>query len=372
MKILFFDFTLPYLIRNSNYPAGGWATQLNAWLKGLNAIGVRTGLLTFKGAGEIVGDIELNFDLIETYDPDSGVRFIKYFTSIIPALDNAVKNYQPDVIIQACAGTQTAVLSYIARKNNVMFVHRIANDRDVDKRLRSFLSFYEYYIYTYGVKHSDILLCQNNYQLTQIKRRFPNKKSVVIHNPFLPPELPGDRERIIHRKYVAWIGRFVEQKNLPLLYSVAKQLSEYEFHIAGDFDGAATPNLKEIIEQIENLPNVTMLGYKKKSEIPSFLSNAKLLLATSFYEGFSNVFLEAFAQGTPVVAPSRIDPDNIIHNFHLGYSLSDDTLLGGKIKDIFNMNSREYDELSQRCQQYVAEHHAPDQQAAELVSYLKS
>ena len=50
MKILFVDFTLPYLLKDSEYPVGGWAVELNTWLKGLSANNIHAGVLSWKGA----------------------------------------------------------------------------------------------------------------------------------------------------------------------------------------------------------------------------------------------------------------------------------------------------------------------------------
>ena len=41
------------------------------------------------------------------------------------------------------------------------------------------------------------------------------------------------------------------------------------------------------------LPNIKFVGFIPRNEISSFLGDAYLLLNTSFYEGFSNTFLES-------------------------------------------------------------------------------
>ena len=76
MKILFIDFTLPYLLKDSEYPVGGWAVELRNWLKGLAETKAQVGVLTWKGANKYV-DNSFDFDLIETYDPAKGLKILK-------------------------------------------------------------------------------------------------------------------------------------------------------------------------------------------------------------------------------------------------------------------------------------------------------
>jgi len=45
MKILFIDFTLPYLLKDSSYPVGGWEVELNAWIKWLRVNSHQVGVL---------------------------------------------------------------------------------------------------------------------------------------------------------------------------------------------------------------------------------------------------------------------------------------------------------------------------------------
>ena len=49
-----------------------------------------------------------------------------------------------------------------------------------------------------------------------------------------------------------------------------------------------------------------------------------MLLCTSDFEGFSNVFLEALAVGTPVVTRRHVDPDLIVLRHTLGASAEDE------------------------------------------------
>ena len=102
----------------------------------------------------------------------------------------------------------------------------------------------------------------------------------------------------------------------------------------------------------------------------AYLAKATALLSTSHYEGFSNTFLEALYTGTPVIAPRRVDPDLIITRNYLGLTSEDEKELPILIKEITTMDNAEYQELSNRCRQYVIQHHDPKSKAFQLITLL--
>jgi glycosyltransferase involved in cell wall biosynthesis len=370
MRILFIDFTLPYLLKDVDYPIGGWAVELNAWIKGLTACGHEVGVLTWKGANNFIGR-PLEFELIETYDPEKGIKILKYFYAYIPILFRKSSEYQPDVIIQACAGLGTGIMAFISRRLNVPFVHRIANDMDVDQRYQKKLMKYEQKAYKYGLRNSSMVLCQNKYQYKCLDSKFPNKPIQIILNPFFAPVqvntcIPSNSERT----YIAWLGIFQYQKNMPLLYEIARQLPDIVFKIAGIHGKTVDKITYQALFDLEQLPNVEFVGYLSRQEVLPFLANAKVLLNTSHYEGFSNTYLEAFYSGTPVIAPVRSDPNNIIQKNRLGLSVKENEDFPVQIRHFFNKKYL-FEKTCQRCRYYVMEHHDPETQAKKLIEFVK-
>ena len=75
-----------------------------------------------------------------------------------------------------------------------------------------------------------------------------------------------------------------------------------QFRIAGDFPSPKDKsNDMEAKYRLAKLQNVKFVGFIPHNEVASYLAEAYCLLNTSFFEGFSNTFLEAFSVGTPVV-----------------------------------------------------------------------
>jgi glycosyltransferase involved in cell wall biosynthesis len=369
MRILFIDFTLPYLLKDASFPVGGWAVQLNAWIRGLTACGHQVGVLTWKGANDFVNK-PLEFELIETYDPAKGIKILKYFYKHIPILLKKSSEYQPDVIVQACAGLGTGIMAWIAKQLKIPFIHRIANDVDADQRYQKILRKYEQKAYEYGLKNSSMVFCQNSYQYESLRSKFPNKPLQILVNPFFPPfqkkyVTPSYKER----NYIAWIGVFKKQKNLSLLSVIAKQLPDIYFKIAGMHGKTMDQDTAEALSILEALPNVEFLGYLSRQQVIPFLSKAKVLLNTSRHEGFSNAFLEAFYSGTPVIAPVHADPGHIIQKNGLGVSVTKSAEFPYKIMRFYK-DKILFEQTSQRCQDYVMKNHDPEIQAKKLVELV--
>lgn len=371
MKVLFVDFSLPYLLGDSEYPVGGFAVQLSSWLRGLSAGGHRAGVLTWKGAAAYA-PADGSFDLLETYDPNAGIKVLKYFYSYIPKMLSVAKAYEPDVVVQGCAGVNTGIMAFIAQQLAVPFVNRVANDAETDARLLKILPLqYERAAYRYGLHRAAAVICQNQYQREQLQSQLPADRLSIIHNPFAVADrtpAPVPREG---RKYIAWLGVFRKPKNLPLLLRLARSLPDIRFRVAGTAEKDAGSDVLDAVAGLKSLPNVEMAGYIRRSQVLEYLSGAVALLSTADFEGFSNTFLEAFSVGTPLVLRSSVDPDSIVSRNRLGLVAADDHGLEGMLQSMWNMPSAEFAEVSDRCVKYVREHHDPVRKMNELIAILE-
>jgi len=368
-KILFFDFNMPYLIQDKDLPVGGATVQAYYWILGLLAHGQEVGVL-------IPDNINTNIE------KRSNIKFLKTFTVIkndsvlkwlyprYSKLNFSIHQFKPKYIYQAGSGFITWILAYISKKKNIIFIHRIANDADTDERIKQRLPFFTRIFYEYGLRNADKIICQNKYQYKNIKKRFPNKSVMVIHNPYFCEFVSNDIVLFKDRNYIAWLGVFQKQKNLPALLYIVKKLPNVMFKIAGKCKKGIDSETKNTIEELKKFTNVTFVGYLKRTEINKFLSNSYALLNTSHYEGFSNTFLEAFAAGTPVISLKGVDPDRIISNNRLGYVCNDYTEIPKLIKRM--LNNKHYFDLCVRCQQYVFKSHNHIFLTKKLIEFLKT
>ena len=53
LKILYLDFAIPYLLKDSDNVSGGAAAEWLSWIEGIKTTGNKIGILTWKGAKQI-------------------------------------------------------------------------------------------------------------------------------------------------------------------------------------------------------------------------------------------------------------------------------------------------------------------------------
>lgn len=369
VRILAIDFSIPYLLKDDNYPIGGWAVQLSIWLRALKSAGHEAALLTWKGALAHVGSGQ-QIKLIETYDPAHGIRVAKYFYSYIPKVLAAARAYHPDIMIQGVCGVHTAIMAFVAGRLGIPFVHRVVSDMNVDERCKAGLRFYEWLAYSWARHRTAAFLCQNEYQREKLAALFPGKPIHIIHNAVVVAEdAPAPLPRA-ERKYVAWLGVFRDGKNLPLLFRIAQEFPAVKFCVAGMPDRVVDQATLDAVNGLRHLPNVELVGHVRRADVQQFLSKATMLLCTSDVEGFSNVFLEALAAGTPVVTRRQVDPDSFVVRHNLGASAEDEMALSRSVREFWDLDAKEYHVVARRCQIYVKANHSPTAKARELIAAL--
>lgn len=368
MKILTSDFTLPYLLRDSDYPVGGWAVELDIWLRAFAAEGHDAAVMSWKGAADYVGT-GAPYQVLDTFDPKVGVRILKYAYDYVPSMLRAAEAFGPDVIFQGCASIFTGISAFIARRLGVPFVYRCVNDTDVNGRYRPTMPGYASLAYEYGIRGASGVICQNGYQEAGYNAWRPKCPKTLLYNPiFAKDAAVSPREA---RTFVAWLGVFQSQKNMPLLVKVARETPHIAYRIGGMPSTEVDADTMRAVEELSRLPNVTMMGYIKRTELGNFLSGAVCLLSTSHFEGFSNTFLEAFVAGTPVVIPTRVDPDGLVQRKALGLVAKDDDGLIQAVDQSWRMPSQDYREMSDRVRAYVRANHDPATLAKHFAAFLQ-
>lgn len=371
MKLLYFNFRIASLLKDTKDIAGGDTVQWSSWIKGFIANGHEFGLLTYKGASTFINK-RLDFDVVECYDPTKGINRLRVVYYQIPLLIKAIKKYKPDYLIQASANAHTGMIMIAAKILRIPFIHRVASDGDVDERIAMLIHKRELFLYYFGLRFSDFIFVQNTYQYDKLKLKYPKKKIFVLHNPYFLETTKADILPRKERKYISWVGNFRYVKNLPALLNAAQKLRHINFRIAGLELDEIDEITKISIFNLKKLNNVTFVGYLTRAEINKFLASSIALLNTSFTEGFSNTFLESWSLGVPVVTTKKVNPDQIVNNYNLGRVADDFEQLPDMLNIINNMEENEYNKLAIHCHEYVLDNHDPKNLAEKFVDFLNS
>jgi glycosyltransferase involved in cell wall biosynthesis len=365
-RFLFIDEKIINLMQVNEKPCGGSAVQTYGWILGLIEEGQEVLVMTNTDNKYVLKEECRNIRILPMYNANKGIRWFRWLYYRLPYTYQKIKAAKPDYLYSGIAGWATILFTMICRMLNIKYIQRISSDAHLDKRFRETNSVIHQIFMHWGLKMSHHILCQNNYQLLKIQKKFPHKSAIKISNPYYlnNRELPEDDHS---GGYIAWLGLYRYPKNLKLLYQVASLLKKQQFIIAGKAGSNSDEETSTYLEKLQKLPNVQFSGFLERTQVLPFLAKAKFLLNTSRFEGFSNTFLESWSVGTPVLSTINVNPDSIISNHELGIVYN----------DVFDLCSKHasltpelYQLMAENGRQYVAHYHDYRIVTRQLLKYL--
>lgn len=355
------------MVRNER-PSGGAAVQAFGWIKGLSEKGQEVEVLTNLNGTDALKEECQHLQLIPLYERSKGIRWLRWVYYRLPFIYKKIRNSRPDYLYQGIPSWQSFVVGAVCKVLGIRYILRISNDYLIDERFFQKHSRVHRFFQLWGMRLAYCILCQNTYQYNIIRKRFPNKRVNTILNPFIPGQEP-EYIPASKRSYIAWLGLYQYQKNLKLLYEIASLLQDTEFRIAGKEESKCDDNTLHYLELLRQLPNVKFVGFLSRSEVLPFLAQARFLLNTSHYEGFSNTFLEAMCVGTPLLTTRNVNPDGIVSEHGLGIIYKDADDLQTHLK---TLSDDAVDTMSMRVKKYVHHYHEYRTQAERLLQLLNA
>lgn len=365
-RFIFYDDKIINILLKEEKPSGGAAVQAYGWIRGLSEAGHDVHILTNQSESESLKEECRSFKLIPLYDKQKGLRWVRWVSYRLPYIFKKIKQSRPDYLYQGVPGWTSFLIGMICYQLNIKYVLRISNDFLLDDRFYKNYSRTHRFFQRLGFRLSYCILCQNDYQLSTIQKDFPKKKSIKISNPiFLKSS--ATPASVDTKTYIAWLGLYQYQKNLRLLYEIAEKLPNEKFLIAGKESSKCDHETYIYLEKLKQLPNVSFAGFLHREQVLPFLSNAKFLLNTSHYEGFSNTFLEAMSVGTPILSSVKVNPDSILTKHQLGLVYRDVHDLKAQYT---SLTPELYKMMSENVLSYVIENHEYKTLAKKLVGFL--
>ena len=153
----------------------------------------------------------------------------------------------------------------------------------------------------------------------KIKTKYYFEKGVVIPNSIAAKTIEIEYAAELFFKYCIAVGRLVKLKQFDKLIDTycTSDLPKREIHLVILGEGEEKERLEKQIERLQMSKFIHLLGFK--NNVFSYVTNAKFLVLTSKYEGFSMVILEALFAGTPVVSfDCETGPGELVQNEHNG------------------------------------------------------
>lgn len=123
------------------------------------------------------------------------------------------------------------------------------------------------------------------------------------------------------RPEVLFVGRLVEQKNLPgwlaVAEAVAARVPQSQFVLVGS--GPELEQLKQHVAALGLQARFSFAGYVEHSKLSEYYLRASVFLLTSFHEGFGRVIAEALSHELPCVATRVAGVEDIIVDGATGF-----------------------------------------------------
>jgi glycosyltransferase involved in cell wall biosynthesis len=263
---------------------------------------------------------------------NEGWRGMRLFLYRIPALWRILAKQKADYYYGRMRAYLQLIPYMVAKKTGGKFVQAIASDIDV---LSAGLRYkYEYklnfnllkfltehlpndLVFDYLLKKSDYITLQHSGQ--KFISTSSKSNQVIFSNIIDLSCLPVAENP--SKNYFIYAGSLTMLKGADYLLKLINIIDESIAIVVVGLPQGEKP--KEIYEELRKKKNVILKGRKSHKETLDLISNAKALINTSYYEGFPNIYLEAWGTGVPVISLT-VNPGNIFNKYKLGVCCNSD------------------------------------------------
>lgn len=348
---------------------GGVERQQSLMAKWFAKRGYQTSMVTWD-VGQGNASIILNVKNYKICKENTGVKLFRFIYPRWVGLNRALSEANADIYYYNSGDLALGQIVLWAKIKKRCVIYSVASDVCCYSNLPALKVYRERILFRYGLKNVDQVIVQTQQQKILLKQQF---NIDAKHIPMPSEGANGgefNRKRMTSEKSIRilWIGRLSKEKRLEWLLDVAEQCPNVGFDVIGSANintGYATA----LMQRAKKLNNVILHGRVMHKDIGKIYSNATILCSTSEYEGFPNVFLEAWSIGIPVF--STVDPDKVISSNRIGKVIDSVDRLK---KEILELTSEEnsWEEMSEAASIYFENRHTVDNVMPKFERLFKS
>lgn len=255
----------------------------------------------------------------------------------------------PDVVVCRSANAGIGIVSLYSIIFRKKFLYMSASDIDVSDGYKAILGKVEGFLYCFGLRGSDKIITQSNFQKRKLNEYF-NRDSIVIKSGFYINN-KDDSEK----NYILWVGRCHEVKNPESFLDLVEKNPNNNFVIicqpADDI-----VHYNNLVRRSKKIKNLKFIPYVSFDEIDDYFKKALILVNTSIFEGFPNTFIQAAKNKTPILSLNS-NPDNFLNVYRCGFCANGDmNRLNDYIKKLTG-NQSLYREYAENAYRYAKENH---------------
>ncbi|MDZ5810492.1 glycosyltransferase family 4 protein [Halorubrum sp. AD140] len=249
------------------------------------------------------------------------------------------------------------VTAAYATVSESMFVYAVANDTNVDPETLANKGIFRR-PFVAAMSSADLVIAQNQHQASLLKSEHGIDPTLIPNGYDLPSEsMLVDHDQ---RRHVLWVGSMDPDQKKPLRFlELARRLPNTQFRMIGPPDNDRPKYYETVEAEANSIDNVEFLGYVDPDEIHDHYRDAIALVNTSDYEGFPNVYLEAWRYATPVVSLYH-DLDGILTEENVGVQAGSMDALVDSVRSIATDESL-CETLGNSGRAYMANHFSLEQ-----------
>ena len=175
------------------------------------------------------------------------------------------------------------------------------------------------------------------------------KKCVIIYNGIDITAFANSSSPSPNGKKILMVSAFRAQKDQKTLIKAMKELpSDYVLELAGGGEERLIDECKHLVQELHLDGRVNFLGVR--TDIPSLLGKANVVVLSSHYEGLSLSSLEGMASGRPFVASDVEGLRDIVGGYGVLFPHEDSMALANIIKKLCEDDGYA-EEIVAKCQQ---------------------
>jgi len=228
-------------------------------------------------------------------------------TKSIRPLIQFCNEHQPQIVFSSLGSALAASVAKRFVSSKVVFINRIGNTIGAEKLLiKNQIKRALYLLANRFIgQNSNHIVFQCHYMANDFSKETGVKPKVqsIIYNPVQVEKVEQFALQPVEKVFTfIAVGRLNPQKDYQTLLQASALLKaknpNFTLGIIGD--GHLRVELQSQLKSLALEDNVFLLGFH--SNPYPYMKNARYLVSSSLYEGFSNVIIESLCLGTPVIA----------------------------------------------------------------------
>lgn len=283
-----------------------------------------------------------------------------------------LNNIQPDIIYTRTFKSWSGIASKYAKKNKVIHLWALACDNDLRQRVnaksvRKPFNIIELEINRNAFKNASNILTQNNVQTHELLKRYKRNGIKVLQMGSLVDS--SDTIKPKNDINIVWIANLKPAKRPEIFLNLVDELSTYpncKFSMIGRPADKYQLTIDKLSKKVKNFKFLGELSNKKVNEL---LCQSHILVNTSYVEGFSNTFIQAWMRRVVVLTMSS-NPDEILTNQKIGYVCPRTADLKEKIKLLINNNDLRKS-MANKAFSYAREYHSIEKNMKKILQFLE-